>query len=279
MALATNLSFVTVMDAKVVHKDITNGNTYAISGASVELPFGDPAGADTDLDAALLAGTTVGGNAADSVVVSASEILISVAATDIVTLTYSAVIADSDNHTWTVAWSGTNVPTAASVVLAPVDMEATAVLPDYAILATLATLECLTIANITQEGPRKEVRAGREAQPCIRYGKTMRLEMESVIFNSEVLATLGGATVAIGNTSYKATDIFPGSYGIIGDSYVVNKTSGEKELIWVTFSEYLPDGVYDITMESEGDIGMFNLAGELFPNVDGSYYIITEKTV
>ena len=48
-------------------------------------------------------------------------------------------------------------------------------------------------------------------------------------------------------------------------------------MIWVIFSEYLPDGVFDITMESEGDVGMFNLAGELFPDVDGAYFRIEEK--
>ncbi|RLI49301.1 hypothetical protein DRO61_05275 [Candidatus Bathyarchaeota archaeon] len=151
-------------------------------------------------------------------------------------------------------------------------------LPPYVL--SLATLECLTISNITQEGPRKEARAGREAQPCIRYGKTMRLEVESVIFNYKVLATLGGATLddEVTPTSYSVTDFFPGGYGIIGDSYVVNKTTGAREMIWVIFSEYLPDGVFDITMEAEGDIGMFNLAGELFPDVNGVYFRIEEKT-
>ena len=40
MALATNLSFVTVMDAKVVHKDITNGASYVLTdGGTVALPI------------------------------------------------------------------------------------------------------------------------------------------------------------------------------------------------------------------------------------------------
>jgi len=273
MALATNLSFVTVMDAKVVHKDITNGASYVLTdGGTVALPIQSTGVSEAALETNLEIGSLVDTVTTTGVTITTNSITLASAGGTILLDNPTVDTNDSSVYNWDVTFT---TATSGTLVLAPVNMSAVAAIPSY--VTTLATLECLTISNITQEGPRKEVRAGREAQPCIRYGKTMRLEMETVIFNSSVLATLGGAVVVAG-TSYKAVDVFPGAYGIIGDSYVVNKTTGDKELIWVTFSEYLPDGLFDITMESEGDIGMFNLSGELFPNVDGAYYIITEKT-
>src|SRR6056297_1217698 len=54
----------------------------------------------------------------------------------------------------------------------------------------LATIDSLSISNISQEGPRKEARGGLYAQPKVRYGKTMRLEMEDVLVNADALSAL-----------------------------------------------------------------------------------------
>jgi len=137
------------------------------------------------------------------------------------------------------------------------------------------TITCLTISNITQEGPRKEARAGKDAQPCIRYGKTMRLEMEDVVMRTEMLEAFFGATVSAG-TSVAFTDEFATAISMEGIAYVVNKDSGARDEVTITFNNFLPDSVMDITMESEGDIGMISLAGELFPDASGNYFTITE---
>ena len=121
--------------------------------------------------------------------------------------------------------------------------------------SNLGTIECLTISNITQEGPRKEARGGKEAQPCIRYGKTMRLEMEDVIMRTALLEAFFGATVVSG-TSVAFTDKFATPISLTGVTYVVNKDTGNREEVTITFNSFLPDSVLDITMEAEGDIGM-----------------------
>ncbi|RLI49299.1 hypothetical protein DRO61_05265 [Candidatus Bathyarchaeota archaeon] len=141
--------------------------------------------------------------------------------------------------------------------------------------SNLGTIECLTISNIIQEGPRKEARAGKDAQPCIRYGKTMRLEMEDVILRTEMLEAFFGATVVAG-VSVAFTDEFATPISLTGDAYVVNKDTGARDEVTITFNSFLPDSVMDITMESEGDIGMISIAGELFPDANGAYFTITE---
>ena len=142
---------------------------------------------------------------------------------------------------------------------------------------SLGVIECLTISNISQEGPRKEARAGREAKPCIRYGKTMRLEMEDVVMRAAMLEAFFGATVdnVVTPTSLAFTDKFAGQLKIVGTTYIVDKSTGERQEATITFNNFLPDSVLDITMEAEGDIGMISLAGELFADDSGNYFTIT----
>lgn len=56
------------------------------------------------------------------------------------------------------------------------------------------TLDSLRISNITQEGPTKTTRGGLYGETMLKYGKTMRLEMEDVIGRVDALQLLSGAT-------------------------------------------------------------------------------------
>jgi len=138
----------------------------------------------------------------------------------------------------------------------------------------IGTIECLTISNVTQEGPRKEIRGGKAAKPCVRYGKTMRLEMEDAILRTDMLEAFFGATVVDG-VSVAFTDTFATAIYLTGTAYVVDKADGSKQEVTLTFNNFLPDSVMDITMESEGDIGIVSLAGELFPDDAGAFFTIT----
>lgn len=143
----------------------------------------------------------------------------------------------------------------------------------YITADVIDTLDCLTISNITQEGPRKEVRGGLNATPCIRYGKTMRLEMEDVVMRMSSLESFfdvdltGTAPSAV--TKIAFTDTFAKPVVLVGKTYTIDKTTGNKSDAWITFFNFLPDSVTDIMMESEGDVGTVKLAGELFAITDG----------
>jgi hypothetical protein len=134
-------------------------------------------------------------------------------------------------------------------------------------------LDSLTISNITQEGPVKEARGGIHGMPIIRHKKTIRLEMEDVVARLETLEHFFGAKVVKTDPeSFTITDKFPKGLGLIGTTYVVDRDTGERIWMQLTFHDFLPDGVFEIGMEAEGDIGMISLAGELFPNDCGEYF-------
>jgi len=144
--------------------------------------------------------------------------------------------------------------------------------------AITGTLDCLTISNISQEGPRKEARGGINATPCVRYGKTMRLEMEDVVMRAAMLSAFFDAEVdsTTAPTEISFSETFAKKIILVGQTYVVDKITGNRQLAYVSFFNFLPDSVLDITMEAEGDIGMVSLAGELFANVDGNFFTISE---
>ena len=93
-------------------------------------------------------------------------------------------------------------------------------------LTVLATIDTLSISNITQEGPRKEARGGLYAQPQVRYGKTMKLEMEDVLMNSDALVALGAANFSTGTLTVDET--FQTAKVLVGKTFVVDKATGER---------------------------------------------------
>lgn len=212
----------------------------------------------------------------------------------------------------------------------------------------LFTIDSLRISNITQEGPNKTVKGGLYANTQMRYGKTMRLEMEDVVGRIEVLERLMGAKLIDGLTptdradeaifvayedgqsvfavqyeikaasspvvlrngvaepatfvnnvvtittagnvvegdiisiSYtyvdqntekvQITDKFAPAVKIMGQTFVINSITGEKEWVYIHIPKFLPDSVFEQTMESEGDFGAMNIAGDILANDCGVFY-------
>lgn len=155
-------------------------------------------------------------------------------------------------------------------------------------IAPIALLDSLTMSNITQEGPQKETRGGTSAEPIIRFRKTVRLDMEDVVITPSAMRALFGATLydedgaRIDNYN-PATDII-GGFGITdtfakiltlrGKTFVIDRETGDRRWIDITFKRFLPDSVLDMMMESEGDLGVVNVAGELFPDGCGEYFTV-----
>ena len=142
------------------------------------------------------------------------------------------------------------------------------------------SIKCLTISNITQEGPRKEIRGGRNAEPCVRYGKTMRLEMEDAVMRKDLLVKLFGAKIEDAGTATEKisfTEKFPTSMMLVGRTKLIDQASGDAVEVQLVLYRFLPDGVTDLTMESEGDIGVISIAGELFSNSSNEFFTIEDK--
>lgn len=140
----------------------------------------------------------------------------------------------------------------------------------------LATINTLSISNITQEGPRKEARGGLYAQPKVRYGKTMRLEMEDVLVNTEALDALGAANVTGTADDWTVTvdETFQTHKILVGRTFVVDKATGDRVWTYIIVPRFLPDSIFDLTMESEGDVGVMNLGGEIFADADDQFYVL-----
>lgn len=139
------------------------------------------------------------------------------------------------------------------------------------------SLDSLRISNITQEGPTKEHRGGLENKPIIRHGKTVRVEMEDVIIKGKALEWFMGADVDTdteGNETISIGEKFRDKpLKIVGTTYMIDKDTGEREYVVITFHELIPDGVFDLSLEAEGDMAVFNMAGELFAKC-GEYFTI-----
>lgn len=216
-------------------------------------------------------------------------------------------------------------------------------------------IDSLRISNITQEGPSKTVKGGLYGNTQMRYGKTMRLEMEDVVGRIDVLQYLMGAKVVGGGTldvpvqkienftaagavdafllsftpdtppavkvektsagvttaltvttqytvagklitltsdstvatgdlitvtynteegvaKVQITDKFAPAYQIMGQTFVIDSVTGNKEWINIYIPQFLPDSIFSQTMESEGDFGAISIAGDILANDCGIFY-------
>jgi hypothetical protein len=140
----------------------------------------------------------------------------------------------------------------------------------------LFTLDTLSISNLTQEGPVKMSKGGLNAEVVLRYGKTARLEMEDVVGRIEALKHLMGVRADDNDepTKYFITDRFGGYYKIKGRTFVVNVDTGAREYVDIVINKFLPDSLFNLSMEAEGDLAVFNLAGEIFTDDCGIFYYI-----
>ena len=140
-------------------------------------------------------------------------------------------------------------------------------------------IDSFQITNISMEGPRKEARGGADAEPLIRYGKTVTIELEDVFMREDSLKHFGGGEYNGGKTEVSFGTTFSSStYTLVGTTFVVGQ-DGEEKPVTVTMYNFLPNQIFDITMESEGDIGVMNITGELFPNEDGKFFEIENLPV
>lgn len=145
----------------------------------------------------------------------------------------------------------------------------------------LCTLDTLKIANVTVEGPTKTVTGGQYSNPLIKFGKTARLEMQDALGNSSALDALCGTITeysstkasykeAIADTSDETKRIslnignnFVGEKCIIGDSFFIDQKSGEKVPVKIIFYNFLPDSLFNLTQDAEGDATVFDMNGDL----------------
>ena len=148
---------------------------------------------------------------------------------------------------------------------------------DYLKAATteklLCELDTLKIANVTIEGPSKTVTGGQYSNPLIKFGKSARLEMQDALGNAKVIDALCGG-IAEYDTSAK-TNLTGLHYGedfgapvtIIGDSFFIDQKTGAQVPVKIIFYQFLPDSIFNLTQDAEGDATVFDMNGDLLTTI------------
>ena len=141
----------------------------------------------------------------------------------------------------------------------------------------ICRLDTLKVANVTQEGPNKTVTGGQFSNPLIKFGKSARLEMQDALGSGKAIAALCGGVVE----SNEATDTtttssmvglhfgedFVGAKMIIGDSFFIDRKTGQQVPVKIVFYQFLPDSIFNLTQDAEGDATVFDMNGDLLTTV------------
>lgn len=146
----------------------------------------------------------------------------------------------------------------------------------------LCRLDTLKIANVTVEGPSKTVTGGQYSNPLIKFGKSARLEMQDALGNANVIDALCGGIAEYDDASRKTTlnalhygEDFGAPVTIIGDSFFIDQKTGAQVPVKIIFYQFLPDSIFNLTQDAEGDATVFDMNGDLLttivklPSVEG----------
>jgi hypothetical protein len=134
----------------------------------------------------------------------------------------------------------------------------------------LCRLDTLKIANVTQEGPTKTITGGQFSNPLIKFGKSARLEMQDALGNAQAIEALCGGIQEWSDARNGANLIglhfgedFVGPKLIIGDSFFIDRKSGKQVPVKIVFYQFLPDSIFNLTQDAEGDATVFDMNGDL----------------
>lgn len=141
-------------------------------------------------------------------------------------------------------------------------------------------LDTLKIANVTLDGPNKTITGGRYNNTLIKYGKTARLEMQDALGHADAIDRLCGGVAEseyyTASTSEPAHggwqetvhalhfgEDFSGPLTIIGDTFFIDQKTGAQIHADIIFYQFLPDSLFNLTQDAEGDATVFDMNGDL----------------
>lgn len=130
----------------------------------------------------------------------------------------------------------------------------------------LCEIDTFKVANVTEEGPSKTITGGQYSNPLIKFGKSARLEMQDALGRAEAIDALcGGITETEGGiiTGLHFGEDFVGPKMIIGDSFFIDRKTGQQVKVKIIFYQFLPDSIFNLTQDAEGDATVFDMNGDL----------------
>lgn len=136
----------------------------------------------------------------------------------------------------------------------------------YKTVEPICEIDTFKVANVTQEGPTKTVTGGQFSNPLIKFGKSARLEMQDALGRAKAIDALcGGILEEEGGviTGLHFGEDFVGPKMIIGDSFFIERKSGQQVKVKIIFYQFLPDSIFNLTQDAEGDATVFDMNGDL----------------
>lgn len=136
----------------------------------------------------------------------------------------------------------------------------------------LCTLKTLKVANVTQEGPTKTVTGGQYTNALIKFGKTATMEIQDALGNVDAIEALCGGVVEHFRTKAESTDNtdvlhiatdFGGPKTILGETFFIDQKTGKQVKVEIIFYQFLPDSIFNLTQDAEGDASVFDMNGTL----------------
>ena len=138
-------------------------------------------------------------------------------------------------------------------------------------------IDTLKTASISADGPTKTITGGQYNEPLLKYGKTITVSRQDALGDHRALEALCG-TVSEYSDVTKPTTIteanfigrhitpqFATAKRIIGDSFFVNQKTGETVKVTIMLYKFLPDSLFNLAQEADGDAAVFDRNGSLFP--------------
>lgn len=138
-------------------------------------------------------------------------------------------------------------------------------------------IDTLKTASISTDGPTKTITGGQYNEPLLKYGKTVTVSRQDALGDHKALEALCG-TVSEYSEGPKSTTIdetkfigrhitpqFATAKRIIGDSFFVNQKTGETVNVKIIFYKFLPDSLFNLAQEADGDASVFDRNGTLVP--------------
>lgn len=137
-----------------------------------------------------------------------------------------------------------------------------AILTDFKEEDVIAEIDHLKFANLVMSGPDITITGGRYANTLVKFGKSLRCEMQSALCDQKALVELGGASYDEADGSLTITDKFPGPVSIVGDTFIVDQASGEQIPVKIIVYQFLPDAIVSLTQD-EATAATFDLNGDV----------------
>ena len=130
----------------------------------------------------------------------------------------------------------------------------------------LCEIDTFKVANVTEEGPSKTVTGGRYSNPLIKFGKSARLEMQDALGRAAAIDALCGGIMETEDLAVAGLHFgedFVGPKMIIGDSFFIDRKTGQQVKVKIIFYQFLPDSIFNLTQDAEGDATVFDMNGDL----------------